>query len=60
MLEPPPLLMITGVEWIVVAAVIIVLLLWGPGQIPKLARAFRQAKEEWKKTAEESKNEEEE
>jgi len=46
--------MITGVEWIVVAAVIIILLLWGPGQIPKLARAFKQAKEEWKKTAEES------
>jgi len=60
MLEPLLLFMITGVEWIVVAVIIIVLLLWGPGQIPKLARAFRQAKEEWKKTAEESETEEEE
>lgn len=45
--------MITGVEWIVVAIVLVVLLLWGPSQLPKIARAFGEAKKEFKKATKE-------
>jgi len=46
--------MITGIEWVVVAAVIIVLLLWGPSQLPKIARAFGEAKKEFQKATKEA------
>ena len=46
--------MITGVEWIVVAVVLIVLLLWGPSQLPKIARAFGEAKKEFQKATKEA------
>ena len=45
--------MITGVEWIVVAIVLVVLLLWGPSQLPKIARAFGEAKKEFQKATKE-------
>ncbi len=47
--------MITGVEWIVVAIVLVVLLLWGPSQLPKIARAFGEAKKEFQKATKEVK-----
>ncbi len=46
--------MITGVEWIIVAVVLIVLLLWGPSQLPKIARAFGEAKKEFQKATKEA------
>jgi len=45
--------MITGIEWIVVAIVLVVLLLWGPSQLPKIARAFGEAKKEFQKATKE-------
>lgn len=46
--------MITGVEWIIVAIIIVVLLLWGPGQLPKIARALGEAKKEFEKAKREA------
>lgn len=46
--------MITGVEWIIVAVIIVVLLLWGPSQLPKIARAFGEAKKEFQKASREA------
>ncbi|MEM4766433.1 MAG: twin-arginine translocase TatA/TatE family subunit, partial [Nitrososphaerota archaeon] len=42
---------LTGLEWVIVAVIIIVLLLWGPSQLPKMARALGEAKKEFKKAA---------
>ena len=44
---------LVGWEWIVIIAIIAILLIWGPGQIPKLARALGQAKKEFKQAQEE-------
>ena len=52
--------MITGIEWIVVAVVLVVLLLWGPSQLPNIARAFGEAKKEFKKATKEVEKAEEE
>ncbi|MEM4766270.1 MAG: twin-arginine translocase TatA/TatE family subunit, partial [Nitrososphaerota archaeon] len=43
-----------GLEWVIVAVIIIVLLLWGPSQLPKMARALGEAKKEFKKAAKEA------
>ncbi|MEM1737219.1 MAG: twin-arginine translocase TatA/TatE family subunit [Nitrososphaerota archaeon] len=45
---------LTGLEWVIVAVIIIVLLLWGPSQLPKMARALGEAKKEFKKAAKEA------
>lgn len=45
---------LAGLEWIIVAVIIIVLLLWGPSQLPKMARALGEAKKEFKKAAKEA------
>ncbi|MEN2975407.1 MAG: twin-arginine translocase TatA/TatE family subunit [Candidatus Caldarchaeales archaeon] len=45
---------VAGLEWVVIAILIIVLILWGPSQIPKIARAFGQAKKEFQKAAKEA------
>jgi len=45
--------MITGIEWIVVAVILVVLLLWGPSQLPKIAKAFGEAKKEFQKATKE-------
>lgn len=45
---------ITGLEWIIVAVIIVVLLLWGPSQLPKIARALGEAKKEFKKATKEA------
>ncbi len=47
-------LYIEGVEWIIVIALIVVLLIWGPEKIPKLARSFGQAKREFEKASKEA------
>ncbi len=46
--------MIQGIEWIIVAAIIIVLLLWGPSKLPKLARSLGEAKREFQKAMKEA------
>ena len=46
--------MIQGIEWIIVAAIIIVLLLWGPSKLPKLARSLGEAKKEFQKAVKEA------
>ena len=45
---------IVGWEWIVVVAIVAIILIWGPGQIPKLAKSLGQAKKEMKDTIAES------
>ncbi|MEM0094290.1 MAG: twin-arginine translocase TatA/TatE family subunit [Nitrososphaerota archaeon] len=45
---------LTGLEWVIVAVIIIVLLLWGPSQLPKMARALGEAKKEFAKAAKEA------
>ncbi len=42
---------IQGIEWIVVAVVILVLFLWGPEKLPKIARSIGQAKKEFEKAS---------
>ena len=39
--------MIQGIEWIIVAAIIVFLLLWGPSKLPKIARSLGEAKKEF-------------
>jgi len=51
--------MLVGWEWIIIIAIIAILLIWGPGQIPKLARALGQAKKELKQVSEEGEEKEE-
>ncbi len=46
-------LVLVGWEWIVVIAIVAIILIWGPGQIPKLAKALGQAKKELKQAGEE-------
>ena len=52
-MEPSPLL-IQGIEWIIIIGLIIVLLIWGPEKIPKLARSLGQAKREFEKASKEA------
>lgn len=42
---------IYGIEWIVVGVIIVVLLLWGPEKLPKIARSVGQAKKEFEKAS---------
>ncbi len=48
-----------GSEILFVIAVIIILLIWGPNQLPKLARALGQAKKEFQKAQEEEEKKQE-
>jgi len=42
---------IQGLEWLFITIIVIVLVLWDPQKIPKLARAFAQARKEYEKAA---------
>jgi sec-independent protein translocase protein TatA len=44
---------IVGVEWIVIAIIILALLLWGPTKLPELARALGRARREYQKASKE-------
>ncbi|GBC70321.1 Sec-independent protein translocase protein TatA [Candidatus Calditenuaceae archaeon HR02] len=48
-----------GFEWLIVVAVLLVLFLWGPERLPKIARAFGQAKREFEKASKEATSSEE-
>ena len=43
--------MIQGIEWIIVAVVILVIFLWGPEKLPKFARSIGQAKKEFERAS---------
>ena len=45
--------MIQGLEWIVIIVIVVVLFIWGPEKLPKLARSFGQAKREFEKASRE-------
>jgi len=47
---------IVGWEWIVILAILVVMLIWGPDKIPKLARALGMAKKEFEKAQKEFTN----
>ncbi|MEM0441470.1 MAG: twin-arginine translocase TatA/TatE family subunit [Candidatus Caldarchaeum sp.] len=40
---------IQGIEWVIVGIIIIVLFLWGPDKLPKIARSIGQAKKEFER-----------
>ncbi len=42
---------IEGVEWIFVAVIVIVLILWDPSKIPKIARALGEARREFERAS---------
>jgi len=46
--------MIQGIEWIIIAAIIVILLLWGPSKLPKIARSIGEAKKEFEKAMKEA------
>ena len=45
---------VAGLEWVVIGVILVILILWGPTQIPKIARAFGQAKKEFQKASQET------
>ncbi|MDH5362922.1 MAG: twin-arginine translocase TatA/TatE family subunit [Aigarchaeota archaeon] len=45
---------VVGWEWIVIIAIVLVFLLWGPQKIPQLARAIGEARREFDKASKES------
>lgn len=42
---------IQGLEWLFIALILILLVLWDPGKIPRMARALAEAKREYEKAA---------
>ncbi len=46
-------LAILGVEWIVIIAVLVAFLLWGPKKLPELARSVGLAKNEFQRASKE-------
>jgi sec-independent protein translocase protein TatA len=47
---------IVGWEWIVILAILVVIMIWGPDKIPKLARALGMARKEFEKAQREFTN----
>jgi len=43
--------MIEGIEWLFIALIVILLILWDPQTIPKFARALAEARREYEKAA---------
>ena len=38
---------LTGIEWVVIGIIVVVIFLWGPSKIPELARSFARARKEF-------------
>ena len=45
--------MLDGLEWLIIGAIAIVVILWGPAKIPEFARALGRAKGEFSKAQDE-------
>lgn len=45
---------VAGLEWVIIGIILVILIIWGPSQIPKIARAFGQAKKEFEKASKEA------
>lgn len=45
----------SGMEWLVVLAIVAIILLWGPSKLPELAKALGKAKGEFEKASREFK-----
>jgi len=43
--------MLTGMEWLLILAIIAIILIWGPSKLPELARSIGLAKREFEKAA---------
>jgi sec-independent protein translocase protein TatA len=46
--------MLEGWEWLIIGAVVIVIIMWGPAKIPEFAKAIGRAKGEFNKASKES------
>jgi sec-independent protein translocase protein TatA len=46
--------MLEGWEWLIIGAVIIVIIMWGPAKIPQFAKAIGRARGEYSKASKES------
>ncbi len=44
---------LVGYEWLIIAAILLVIFLWGPQKLPELARSIGLAKKEFEKAAKE-------
>lgn len=42
---------VRGLEWLFIVLIVVLLILWDPGKIPKIARAIVEAKKEYEKAA---------
>ncbi len=42
---------LTGMEWLLVLAIVAIILLWGPSKLPELARSIGLAKREFERAA---------
>ncbi len=47
--------MFTGIEWVIIGVVALVIILWGPSKIPELAKSIGRAKGEFDKATKEYK-----
>jgi len=45
--------MLDGIEWLIIGAIAVVVILWGPAKIPEFARALGRAKGEFNKAQDE-------
>lgn len=48
--------MLEGWEWLIIGAVAIIIIIWGPSKIPELAKALGRAKGEFNKASKEFKD----
>lgn len=50
------MILIAGMEWLIILAIVAIILLWGPSKLPELAKALGRAKGEFEKASRELKN----
>jgi len=42
---------VEGIEWLFIAVIVVILILWDPSRIPKIAKALAEAKKEYEKAS---------
>ena len=47
---------LTGIEWVVIGIIVVVIFLWGPSKIPELARSVGRARREFSQAKQEIEN----